>query len=339
MVDHNFFTNTGPYTIKDLAEAGGAEVHDPKTADIQIDDVAPLDKAVQGSLTFLDNVKYKDQLQTTKATVCVIAPELVDKAPEGLALIISKSVYKSYALIAQKFYPAPVSNGEISSDAFISKKAVLADNLSVGAGAVIQDGARVGQGAIIEAGAVIGENVQIGEYTRIGANASVSHSIIGNHVNIYPGARIGQDGFGFAIDPAGFVKVPQLGRVIIGDGVEIGANTTIDRGSAQDTVIGQGSWIDNLVQIGHNVEIGMCCVIVSQVGISGSSKLEDFVVLAGQVGVAGHITIGQGTRIGAQSGVIRSVPAGSEFLGSPAVPIRQFMRQIATLNRLVKKAK
>ena len=154
---------------------------------------------------------------------------------------------------------------------------------------------------------------------------------------VYTLARIGQDGFGFAIDPAGFVKVPQLGRVIIEDSVEIGANTTIDRGAGPDTVIGQGTWIDNLVQIGHNVKIGKGCVIVSQAGISGSTIIDDFVMIGGQAGIAGHLHVGSGAKVAAQSGIMRNIPAGEEQMGYPALPMKQFMRQIATLNRLSKK--
>jgi UDP-3-O-[3-hydroxymyristoyl] glucosamine N-acyltransferase len=184
---------------------------------------------------------------------------------------------------------------------------------------------------------VIAQNVEIGDQSVIGANASISHALIGANVRIYPGVRIGQDGFGFAIDPAGHVKVPQLGRVIIGDSVEIGANTTIDRGAGPDTHIGQGSWIDNLVQIGHNVKIGRGCVIIAQTGVAGSTVLEDYAVLAAQVGVAGHLTIGMGARIGAQSGVMRDVAAGSEVMGAPAMPAKQFMRQVAMLRKMSNK--
>ncbi len=202
---------------------------------------------------------------------------------------------------------------------------------------VVAAGATIGDGCWIGAHAVIGENVSLGRECRVGANAVLSHSLIGDHVRIYPGCCIGQDGFGFAIDAAGHVKVPQLGRVIIEDSVEIGANTTIDRGSGPDTVIGQGTWIDNLVQIGHNVKIGRGCVIVSQVGISGSTVVEDYVMMAGQAGIAGHLHIGKGAQIGAKAGVMRDVPAGEKILGAPAVPVKQFMRQVAVVTRLAEK--
>ena len=174
----------------------------------------------------------------------------------------------------------------------------------------------------------------MGPHCRVGALASISHAILGARVYVYPGARIGQEGFGFAVGPAGFVTVPQLGRVLLEDDVEVGANSTIDRGSTQDTVIGAGSRLDNLVQIGHNVRLGRCCIVVSQAGISGSTVLEDFVVVAAQAGLIGHLRIGAKARIGAQSGVMRNVEAGADVLGAPAIPVREFFRNVAVLRKL-----
>jgi UDP-3-O-[3-hydroxymyristoyl] glucosamine N-acyltransferase len=178
--------------------------------------------------------------------------------------------------------------------------------------------------------------VEIGWDVRIGAHASVSHALVGDRVYIYPGVRIGQDGFGFAITPDGFHTVPQLGRVLIENDVEIGANTTVDRGTLEDTVIGAGTRIDNLVQIGHNVHIGKACVIVAQAGISGSTVLEDQVVLAGQAGVAGHLRIGAGSRIGAKAGVMADVPPRSDLVGSPAQPVKTFFKEVATIRRWIR---
>ena len=320
MADPRFFQNSGSTTLAQLADIGGASLADGTDGNLSINDVAPLDRAGANDLSFLDNIKYKEQFKGTKAGACVVAPEMQKFAPAGLALIISSNPYKSYALIAQHFYPDQAkSNGSIHPSAIIHETAEIGENCS------------------IDACAVIGAGVKIGNNCVIGANASLSHCILGDNVRLYPGARIGQDGFGFAIDPAGFVKVPQLGRVIIEDSVEIGANTTIDRGAGPDTVIGQGTWIDNLVQIGHNVKIGKGCVIVSQAGISGSTIIDDFVMIGGQAGIAGHLHVGSGAKVAAQSGIMRNIPAGEEQMGYPALPMKQFMRQIATLNRLSKK--
>lgn len=316
--DPRFFKRQKPLSLAEIAEIAGAELSASSDPSVIIHDVASLQDAGQQDISFLDNVKYKDIFKITKARACFIASEMQEIAPRGLNLLISKSPYKSYALCAQRFYPQEKPKKLVSKQAHIDPSAKL------------------GKNCVVEAGVVIGPGVVIGDDCTIGANAVISHALIGSHVRIYPGVCIGQDGFGFAIDPAGFVKVPQLGRVIIEDHVEIGANTTIDRGAGPDTVIGQGTWIDNLVQIGHNVKIGKGCVIVSQVGISGSTVLEDYVMIGGQGGIAGHLHIGKGARIAAQSGVMRDIPAGQEQMGSPAQPVKQFFRQITALKQLTK---
>jgi UDP-3-O-[3-hydroxymyristoyl] glucosamine N-acyltransferase len=320
MADTRFFKNSGPFTVAELVKITGAVLTAPAMDLKIVEDVAALDIADEHHVSFIDNVKYREQFKATKAGVCFVSPEMADFAPVGTVCLVTKSPYKAYALAAQAFYPDEMKgSGSISPHA------------------VIHETAQIGKNVTIDACAVIGPSVIIGDNSRIGSNASISHAVIGQNVRIYPGARIGQDGFGFAIDPTGHVKVPQLGRVIIGDNVEIGANSCIDRGAGPDTVIGNGTWIDNLVQIGHNVRIGRGCVIVSQVGISGSTVLEDFVVLAGQVGVAGHLRIGMGARVAAQSGIMRNIEPKSEYMGYPAVPIKSFLRQTAILARLVNK--
>jgi UDP-3-O-[3-hydroxymyristoyl] glucosamine N-acyltransferase len=338
MADPQFFDRAGPFTLAEVLKISGAEASGADGSQV-FDDVAALDNAGASQISFLDNVKYKDQFKITKAGACFIYPDMVEQAPSGLICLTSRAPYKSYALMAQAFYPDDLPKGGISEHAHVSGLASVGEGSVIEAGAVVMDGASIGKSCHVEAGAVIGRNVKIGDYVRIGANANVSHAHIGSYSRLYPGVRVGQDGFGFAIDPKGHVKVPQLGRVIIGQHVEIGANTCIDRGAGPDTEIGDGTWIDNLVQIGHNVKIGRGCIIVSQVGISGSTVLEDFVALGGQVGVAGHLRIGMGARIAAQSGIMKSVPPGEEQMGSPALPIRDFMKQVALLKRLIKKDK
>lgn len=334
MADPRFFTVAGPFTLGALAALTGAELADPAAAERIVVDVAPLQDATAEHLSFLDNKKYADIFRQTKAGACFVRPELVEHAPKDTVCLTHKNPYKAYALAAQAFYPAPAAVAFRAEDAFVDPTAAIGADCHIGHGAVIGKNVLVGDRCRIGAQAVICDGVEIGADCDIGTRVYVSHALLGNHVRIHPGAVIGSPGFGFAIDPKGFVTVPQLGRVIIEDDVDIGANTTIDRGAGPDTVIGQGTRIDNLVQIGHNVRIGKNCVIVAQTGISGSTQLGDYVMTGGQAGLAGHLKIGAGTKIAAQSGVMRDVPPGSEIMGSPAIPSRQFMRQTAIWSRI-----
>ncbi len=336
MADPRFFSLGGPFSLKALAAIGGAKLHIGAQPEAMIQDVAPIDRAGPGQLTFLDNTKYLLAFEKSDAQACVVAPKYVDRAPTDMSLLLADDPYKSYALIAQAFYPVPSTTGQVSPGAYIAKTAKLGVQCDVSPGAVIEDHANILKHCRIGANVVIGPGVQIGEYTSIGAGSSLSHCIIGNRVNIHSGVRIGQDGFGFAIDPQGYVKVPQLGRVLIHDDVEIGANTTIDRGSGPDTVIGAGCWIDNLVQIAHNVTLGDGCVVVSQSGIAGSTKIEDKVIIGGQAGLTGHLTIGAGAQIAGKSGVMQDIPAGEKVGGTPAQPLRDWHRQTVLLARMVR---
>ena len=337
MPDPRFFTRMGPFRLDRLAKEIEAEIGGKSDPDVQLHDVGPLDVAGEGVLSFLDNRKYLAAFEASGATACIVAPKFADRAPDGMALLLSKEPYKSYAKAAALFYPTPTPEPGIAATARISGSASIADNCRIEAGAVIGDEAAVGPRCHVDANAVVGNAVTVGADTSIGANSSLSHCEIGTRCLIHPGVRIGQRGFGFAIDPRGHVKVPQLGRVIVEDDVEIGANSTIDRGSGPDTVIGAGTMIDNLVQIGHNVRIGKGCIIIAQAGIAGSTVLEDFAVVAAQSGVAGHLRVGKGAQIGAQTGVMRDVEPGARMLGSPAVPARQFFRQVAEIEKLTKK--
>lgn len=339
MADPRFFARQGPFSIGELARLAGGELAPGADPAVVLRDVAPLDAAAADDLSFLDNPRYVDAFAVSRAGACVVHPRFASRAPSGMGLILTPTPYMAYARIARAFYPPPRPVPGIAPEAVIDATVSLGEGCRIEAGAVIGAGAEIGPGSWIAANAVIGDNVKLGRDCTVGAGASVNHALVGDRVMIYAGARIGQDGFGFASDRTGHLRVPQLGRVLIGDDVEVGANTTIDRGAGPDTVIGSGCMIDNLVQIGHNVQMGRGCVIVSQVGISGSTRLGDFVVIGGQTGIAGHLSIGSGVRIAAKSGVNNDVPAGTEVGGAPAVPAREWRRQIVAVARLGRQKK
>ena len=334
--DRRFFGSTGPYPAAELADLAGARLVPPAGGGPACDlrGVAPLQSASRDEISFLDNRRYLGLLAATKAGAVIVAPAFAAGVPPHVAALVTAQPYLAWARIAALFHPAPSIEPGVHATAIIEAGAEVHPSAQIGAFAVIGRGAAVGAGSRVDPHAVIGAGVRIGTQCRIGAHVSVSHAVLGDRVTLYPGARIGQDGFGFAVSEAGFVSVPQLGRVLIGDDVEIGANSTIDRGSAQDTVIGAGSRLDNLVQIAHNVRLGRCCIVVGQAGISGSTELEDFVTVAAQAGLIGHIRIGAKARIGAQAGVMSDVQAGADVIGSPAMAFREFFRNVATLRRL-----
>ena len=332
--DPRFFMRSGPYSLAAVAEiAPGAA----PAVDLLLTGVAPLQTAEPNQVSFLDNRRYAPALEKTSAGAVIVHPDMLSRVPSATVPIVTTEPYAGWARVAALFHPTPPVCPGIHLTAFIAEGARIDPSAEVGAFALIEAGAEVGPGCRIGPYAAVGSGVVLGRECRIGTHASLSHAVLGARVYVYPGARIGQEGFSFAPTTTGFLTVPHLGRVILEDDVEVGANTTIDRGSTGDTVIGAGSRLDNLVQIGHNVSLGRCCVIVAQVGIAGSTVLEDFVQIGGQAAVAGHLRVGKAARIGAQAGVISDVSSGAALVGSPAQPRQEFFRQVAALKQMVRR--
>lgn len=332
--DPRFFARNGPYRLAEVVHAAGGTAAD---VDLIFDGVAPLQSADAQQVSFLHDRRYAGVLDTTRAGAVLVASDLVARVPNTSVAILVEATYEAWARVAALFHPVSAALPGTHSLALVSTAATIDPSAEVGPFCTIEAGASVGPRCRIGPYVSIGAGVRIGKDCRIGAHVSISHALLGDRVCLHPGVRLGQEGFSFARTSQGFLTVPQLGRVLIEDDVEIGANSTIDRGSVRDTVIGAGSRLDNLVQIGHNVRLGKCCVIVAQVGISGSTVLEDFVQVGGQAAFTGHVTIGRGAQVGAQAGVISDVAPGAIVLGSPAQPRQDFFRQVATLKRLARR--
>ena len=338
MPDARFFPPAGPFSLLQLVEIVGAELPAGADPGRMLANVAPLDSATADDVSFLDNRLYVDQFRATAAGCVIVASRFAGQAPDETSLLISEHPYLSYARVATAFHPHSDSMYSPSGgEANVHGSAIIGAGTKIANGAVIGPRAYIGTNSVIGANAYVGQGVQIGNDCRIAPLASVRCAVLGDRVVLHAGARLGEPGFGFAITSDGTMTIPQLGRVIVGDDVEIGANSTVDRGAGPDTVIGEGTRIDNLVQIGHNVRVGRRCVIAGMVGIAGSTTIGDGVMLGGQSGVAGHLTVGQGARVAAQAGIIRSVPPGATVMGLPAVPIKQFFRQAVALSKLSQK--
>jgi UDP-3-O-[3-hydroxymyristoyl] glucosamine N-acyltransferase len=334
MPDPRFFHRAGPISASRIAEIVGGTLAQGVKTETEIADVAQLHTATSRDAVFISDKKFLPALADTKAGLCFCSETLAAHVPQTCATVVCADPRAAFAQLSAALYPdtgPQWGNTAIAPDAVVETSAVIAPN------AVIGSKARIGAGVKIGPQAVIGPGVEIGAGSLIGANVTITYAIIGARVIIHPGVQIGQDGFGFYATPTGPRKIPQLGRVMIHDDVEIGANCTIDRGALADTVIGRATKLDNLVQIGHNVVIGQACIIVSQVGISGSCTIGDGVVIAGQAGLADHLNIGSGAQIAAQSGLMRDVAPQEKVMGSPAKPIRQYFREVASVEKLAKK--
>ena len=338
----DFFPVERELTIGEIAALTRAKPRAGTPLDRRIGNIAPLDTARTSDISFLDTKKYLGQLAVTRAGACLLKPDFEDAAPDTLAVLVTAEPYRAFVAVARALFPEALRPSSLfgtsahAAGAHVHPSARIEAGVIIDPLAVIGPGAEIGAGTLIATGAVVGPGVAIGRDCAIGAGATVTHALVGDRVIIHPGARIGQDGFGYLPSPRGHQKIPQARRVIIQDDVEIGANCTIDRGSTRDTVIGEGTKIDNLVQIAHNVRIGRHCLIAGQVGISGSSDVGDFAMMGGQVGLADHITVGAGAMLGAKAGVMTDVPPGGRWVGSPAEPIRDFMKGVAVLRKLAR---
>jgi len=331
--DSRFHPSAGPVSLGTLRAALGlASAADDGRL---FAGVAPLHLAGADDVAFMEGRRNLPALKSSKAGAVVIEPAFVAQAPPGCVVLEAAAPQAGFSRVAGLFHPARQPKPGIHPSAVIAADAIIGPDCEIGAFVFIGAGAEIGAGCILENHVSIGAGCKLGAHGRIHAHANMEYCLAGDHVVLHPGARIGNEGFGFITTAEGkHVTMPQLGRVIIGDGAEIGAGSCIDRGAGGDTVIGPGARIDNLVQIGHNVTIGRGAVNVAHVGNSGSANIGDYAVIAGQAGVAGHLSIGAKARVGAQAGVMNDVPAGTDVVGSPAWPAKETLRAFARLRRM-----
>ncbi len=328
MPDPRFFEDLGPVSLGDLAKLTGSELRDQTAAGKMVRAVSVLARAQADEITFLSDSKHAAELAATRASAAFVTAADADKVPAGCLALVTARPQAAYAAAALALHrPRRHSGAAISPDATIE------DGVFVAPGVVIGPGARIGAGTEIGANAVIGPGVAIGRNCVIGANVTIGFALLGDRVRILAGAVIGEPGFGATGGATGVIDIPQLGRVIIQDGVTIGANSCVDRGAFDDTSIGENTKIDNMVQIAHNVRVGRNCVMAAFTGISGSVVIGDGAAFGGRAGVADHVNIGDGAQIAAASGIFRDVPAKARWGGMPGQPLRQWMREVAWLSR------
>jgi len=336
MADTRFFRRSGPFSLGSIAEHVGAMLSRPSLADRSMHDLATLDAAGPDDISVFSDTAYQRAATSSRAGAMITSHKLGALVPSSACLLYVNDPRLALALAGALFYPGSAPNAGIHPTALVDSHSTIGEGCQIDAGAKIGRDVTMGEGCHIEANVVICDGVSIGRDCLIGANSTLRNALLGSRVRIGSNSCVGGEGFGFVPTPKGPLRQIQLGRVIIEDDVEIGSNCSVDRGALGDTVIGRGTVIDNLVQIAHNVRIGRHCVLAAQTGVAGSSEIGDHVMIGGQVAILDHLMVGSNTRIAARSGIIRDVPAGETWGGSPAVPIRQWHRQTAALARLIR---
>lgn len=345
MSETGYFHFVTPMSVGEAATISGAVLLTPELANVMLTGMSSLDQATGGNLTFIAGNCWPVGNMNTAAAAVVCTQECAGSVPAGIAIFVAAKPKDTFALIGRILFPSSVKPTHYTAQnaagwfGHIDATATIEDGAMIATGAVIGAGAEIGAGTSVGPNSVVGPGCKIGRSCEIAPNVTITNALIGNNVLLHPGVRIGQDGFGFVPGKGKLEKMPHIGRVIIQDYVEIGANSTVDRGMLDDTVIGEGTKIDNLVQIGHNVRIGRNCVIAANCGLSGSVTLGDWVMLGGSVGVADHIAIGDAAQIAARSGVMNNVPAGEKWAGAPAQPIKDFFREVSAIRALVRDKK
>jgi UDP-3-O-[3-hydroxymyristoyl] glucosamine N-acyltransferase len=345
MTDPVFFEPSRRFSAGEVAKLTGATLADPADAAVEISGIASAAEGGEGAIVFVEGQRNAALLGGLRAAAIFCTADIAGNVPGGIAILVTPRPQVAFAAIGRLLFPAAASpaavTGEtgISSRAHVDQTARLEPGVIVEPGAVIGPLAAIGAGTIVAPNAIVGRLCQIGRNCFVGPAASIQYALIGDRVIVHGGAQIGQDGFGFVPGARGPERLPQIGRVVIQDDVEVGANTTIDRGALADTVVGEGTKIDNLVQIAHNVRIGRGCIIAGHCGLSGSVTLGDYAMLGGGVGIADHVTVGAGAKLAAAAGVMDDIPEGERWAGAPAVPLRDFFRQVAATSRLAKARK